>query len=170
LTDIKDQLKDIPIDQVAESLGLNLQKHGANLQGECPSGHGSEGGRCFSLNLKGNYFHCFHCGAGGDVISLVELDRGLDFIGSMRWLAEHYRPDLLPMLDRSRPEARPEQRAYYQRASLYDLVYQYGKELLYQEAGREALRYLQEARGYSLEERGGKSLPTLGYYHFLVPC
>jgi hypothetical protein len=42
--DIKDQLKDIPIDQVAERLGLSLLKHGANLQGECPSGHGSPKG------------------------------------------------------------------------------------------------------------------------------
>ena len=54
-------------------------------------------------------------------------------------------------LDRARPEARPEQREYYQRASLYDLVYQQGKELLYHGAGREALQYLTEVRGYSLE-------------------
>ena len=32
--EIKDQLKDIPIDQVADSLGLGLQKHGANRQGD----------------------------------------------------------------------------------------------------------------------------------------
>ena len=33
--DIKDQLKDIPIDQVAERLDLGLQKHGGNPQREC---------------------------------------------------------------------------------------------------------------------------------------
>jgi hypothetical protein len=32
----KDQLKDIPIDQVAERLGLGHKKHGGNLKGECP--------------------------------------------------------------------------------------------------------------------------------------
>ena len=43
--EMKDQLKDIPIDQVAERLDLGLQKHGANHQGECPSGHGFKWGR-----------------------------------------------------------------------------------------------------------------------------
>lgn len=149
--DIKDQLKDIPIDQVAESLGLGLKKHGVNLQGDCPTGHASKHHQCFSLNLRGNYLSCFSCGAGGDVIDLVELVKGIEFIPAMKWLAERFRPDLLPLLDRARPEAGPKQREYYQRASLYDLVYQQGKELLYQEAGREALRYLLEDRGYTLE-------------------
>lgn len=152
MTDIKDQLKDISIDQVAESLGLGLQKHGANLQGECPSGHGSKGGKCFSLNLKGNYFSCFQCGAGGDVIRLVELARGFSFPEALKWLAENFRPNLLPHLARAKVETDPKKQEYYQRASLYDLIYQHGKELLYQEPGREALRYLQEARGYSLEK------------------
>jgi len=149
--DIKDQLKDIPIDQVAERLGLGLQKLGANRQGECPSGHGSKGGRCFSIDLKGNYFHCFHCGAGGDVIDLVELAKGIEFIPAIQWLAEHYRLDLLPMLDRAKVERDPKRQEYYQRASLYDLIYQHGKELLYQEPGREALRYLTKERGYQVD-------------------
>ena len=34
--DIKDQLKDIPIDQVAERLGLDLEKHGATSRGNVP--------------------------------------------------------------------------------------------------------------------------------------
>lgn len=148
---LKDQLKDISIDLVADSLGLGLQKHGTNLQGECPSGHGSKGRRCFSLNLKGNYFNCFSCGKAGDVIDLVELTKGIEFIPAMKWLAQEFRPDLLPELEKSKFEPSPEKREYYQRASLYDLIFKYGQELLYQETGKEALRYLTEERGYSLE-------------------
>lgn len=152
MIDVKDQLKDIPIDHVARGLGLDLKKRGG-LQGECPTGHGSKGGKCFSLNpTGGNYFNCFDCGVGGDVIKLVMLKEGLEFKPAMEYLARNYRPDLLPLIDKARPEPDdPRRREYYQRASLYDLIYQYGKELLYQQTGQAALKYLLEERGYSLE-------------------
>lgn len=149
---VKDQLKDISIASVAEGLGLGLKKHGANYQGECPTGHGSKGGRCFSLNTRSNYFSCFHCGKGGDVIELVMLAKGVEFLPAMRWLAEQYRADLVSLLEKSKAEASPEQREYYQRASLYDLVFEHGRRLLYEPVGQAALKYLLDERGYDREK------------------
>ncbi len=151
MIDVKEQLKDIPIRDVVESLGLPLKSHGTALLGDCPTGHESKGHKCFGVNLEGNYYHCFHCGVAGDVISLVELVKGVGFKDALRWLAEECKPDLLPLIDRYKGEGDPRQREYYQRASLYDFIYEYGKDLLYKPQGEEALAYLTTVRGYTVE-------------------
>jgi DNA primase len=159
---VKEQLKDIPIGQVADGLGLNLKKHGVNLQGDCPSGHGSEHHRCFSINLEGNYFHCFHCGAGGDVISLVELSRGLGFVPAMQWLAGHYRPDLLPRLDRARPEARPGRREYLTEERGYLIDHLKETDWIYWPPEKEIRAYLRNLRPEAGEQI--KALKLTGYF------
>ena len=70
-----DQIKQrVSIDSVVRHLGISgLKQSGERLQGACPSGHPSKKGMCFNINLEKNYYNCFHCGAGGDVISLVEF-------------------------------------------------------------------------------------------------
>ncbi|MBC8185450.1 hypothetical protein H8E88_30530 [candidate division KSB1 bacterium] len=71
----------LDIDSVARHLGISgLKQSGERLQGACPSGHTSKKGMCFNINLEKNYYNCFHCGAGGDVISLVEFVK--EIIGS----------------------------------------------------------------------------------------
>jgi len=42
----------------------------------------------FSVNPEGQYFHCFGCGAGGDVIRFVELIERTDFMSAVKSLAE----------------------------------------------------------------------------------
>ncbi|MBF0497300.1 MAG: toprim domain-containing protein, partial [Deltaproteobacteria bacterium] len=88
-----------PIDQVAKALGLKLKRTGSSsLSGNCPSGHGSEGGVCFTLDLKSQpdqLFHCFSCKAGGDVIQLVRFVQGSSFKEATTWLAETFAPHLL---------------------------------------------------------------------------
>lgn len=83
-----ENLKNIPILDVVNRLGgLNL---GGKLQGNCPTGHDSDGGKCFSLNVKKNYFHCFNCGIGGDTIRLVEKVQGYNFNDAKTWLSEQF--------------------------------------------------------------------------------
>jgi P4 family phage/plasmid primase-like protien len=36
-----------------------------------------------------NKYHCYGCGAHGDVLSLVQQGAGVDFAGAVRWLARH---------------------------------------------------------------------------------
>jgi len=159
--DAKDILKTIPIEQVVEALGgLGLKRAGRHLQGNCPSGHDSKGGACFSINAQGNYFHCFNCGAGGDVVALVELVRGVEFFEAMKWLAEKFRPDLLSDLGGGlraggpTKEDREKARLRFQTGSLYDLVYEMGRKMLLGEDPevKPVRDYLTDVRGYKAED------------------
>ena len=151
--DVKEILKDtVNIGEVVDRLGgLNLDKTGGGLLGPCPTGHASKGNKCFGVNLREGFFNCFNCGEAGDIFSLVMLVNRVDFPGALRWIAQEFRPELLPQLDQYKGETIPAIKEYYQRASIYDLVYRYGKQLLYEPAGQEALAYLVNDRGYTLE-------------------
>jgi len=70
---VKNIIKEkVSIEDVAESLNLDLYKQGNTLRGHCPTGHDSKSGNCFSIVQDKNYWHCFHCGEGGYSISPVE--------------------------------------------------------------------------------------------------
>ena len=93
-TDHKSEIEElkatVDIVDVASSLGcLPTGSTGSCYQGDCcPKGHESENGRCFCIWPSTQTFKCFHCGIGGDVISLVGEAKGLDFKASVDWLAE----------------------------------------------------------------------------------
>jgi len=42
----------------------------------------------FFVNIKGQYFHCFGCGVGGDVFTFVMLDQKVSFYEAFKSLAE----------------------------------------------------------------------------------
>ncbi len=153
-----DQLKEdiranVPIEDVAALLGLELT--GNPPAGHCPSGHLGKSGRSFTLNVKENYFHCWACGIGGDNIRLVETVLNLEFREALRWMIERYRPADLAYWERSSEKHPPKNDGksgeYFTAADLYEKVYQYGRRLLYEPAGKEALDYLLTARGYNRE-------------------
>ena len=80
-----DQLKAAvdPVKFIGET--VRLRKSGATRWvGLCP--FHSEKTSSFSLSENG-LWHCFGCGKGGDVISFIELNEGLDFRGAKRRLA-----------------------------------------------------------------------------------
>src|SRR5207302_576267 len=66
-----------------------LRKAGARLTGRCP--FHEERTPSFSVNPVEKLFYCFGCGKGGDMIAFVEETQGLDFAGSIEWLAERFR-------------------------------------------------------------------------------
>ena len=83
------KLKDIPIEKVIRELGVNLSnfnKTGANLTGQCPTGHPSLSGSSFHITPSLNLYHCWNCGIGGDNIKLVEDLKGFTFLESLSWL------------------------------------------------------------------------------------
>lgn len=73
--------------QIAVALGFNGLKSGGYLQGDCPQ-HGSSRGRCLTITPGMQRFHCFHCGASGDVIDLVELFKRCDHSTAVNYLAD----------------------------------------------------------------------------------
>ena len=66
-----------------------LRKAGARLVGRCP--FHEERTPSFSVNPVERLYHCFGCGAGGDMIKFVRETQGLDFVEAVEWLAERFR-------------------------------------------------------------------------------
>lgn len=149
---IREEIKAVPIDAIAASLQIELS--GKPPAGRCPTGHVGKSGRSFHLT-PWNGFHCFGCGAGGDNIDLVQLvEKQLDHAGAIGWIIERFRPELADPFRRARhkwngQEARKDGK-YYTAAALYEKVFDLGRGLLYEDAGKEAREYLLNVRGYDL--------------------
>ena len=106
------QLRDLPIEGVAERLGLQVSRHKCL----CPFHDDHRA----SLTFKNNKFKCWSCGESGNTISLAEKVLGKDFKEACQWLAdennviiEKHQPSYIshqPSFDASRYEkffARP---------------------------------------------------------------
>jgi DNA primase len=65
-----------------------LRRAGARFVGRCP--FHEERTPSFSVNAHDKLFYCFGCGKGGDLVSFVQDVEGLDFAGSIEWLAERF--------------------------------------------------------------------------------
>jgi len=73
------KLRDLPIEGVAERLGLYVSHHKCL----CPFHDDHHA----SLSFKNNKFRCWSCGETGDTIRLAEKMLGKDFVETCRWLA-----------------------------------------------------------------------------------
>ena len=65
---------------------VNLKRSGRTMSGLCPF-HG-EKTPSFHVNAEQGYFHCFGCGAGGDVITFIRKIENLDYIDAVKFLAQ----------------------------------------------------------------------------------
>jgi DNA primase len=74
------------------SARTQLRKAGARYTGRCP--FHEERTPSFSVNAVDKLYYCFGCGAKGDLITFVRETEGLDFAGSIEWLAERFRVPL----------------------------------------------------------------------------
>ena len=76
------KLRDLPIEGVAERLGLRVSRH----KSLCPfhdDHHAS-----MSFKVSKNTYRCFVCGASGGPIDLVMRHLNFDFKAACRWLAD----------------------------------------------------------------------------------
>lgn len=76
---------------------VELKRSGVRYLGRCPFHH--EKTPSFSVHSGQQFYHCFGCGASGDVFSFMMQYHNLDFPGALKELARRYRIDL--------PEFRP---------------------------------------------------------------
>ena len=65
---------------------MSLKKSGANYQGLCP--FHNEKSSSFNVNPARGIFHCFGCGAGGNVVSFVMRMEGMNFPQAVKFLAK----------------------------------------------------------------------------------
>lgn len=80
--DIKERL------DVVQVIGsyIKLDKSGANYKARCP--FHNEKTPSFYVSPERGSFYCFGCGAKGDIFTFVERFEGIDFMGSLKVLAE----------------------------------------------------------------------------------
>ncbi|MFS0635848.1 DNA primase [Mesobacillus foraminis] len=127
---------------------VQLKKHGRNYFGLCPF-HG-ENTPSFSVSPDKQIYHCFGCGAGGNVFSfLMEVD-GLSFQEAALKLAERTNIELeVEAASPLKRKAYPEN--YRQMVDAHELLRKFYHHLLVNtDEGQPALEYLLK-RGFSKE-------------------
>lgn len=128
---------------IVEVIGdyVTLKRSGANFLGLCPF-HG-EKTPSFNVNPAKEIFHCFGCGAGGDVFSFVMKIEGINFPEALRKLAARVG---VTLDERPLTEAEKKQKIEYdQQREIMLVVAQHYRELLTrQPEGAAARNYLQQ--------------------------
>ena len=110
MNDAQNLKSSIDLITVASGLGCLPPQRGLIYQGgKCPTGHESQGGKCFTIYPGTQSAYCFHCGGSWDVIGVVQEVKGLDFLGACNWLSDKYG---LPYLETS--SMSPEERAAHE--------------------------------------------------------
>jgi DNA primase len=122
-----------------------LKRRGRKWVGLCP--FHTEKTPSFTVDEEKQLYHCFGCGVGGDVFSLVMEKENLTFPEALRSLAERYKIPL-PAHQRVRPEVLKLEEKLF-KANETALAY-FRKNLVGTSEGRKALDYLKK-RGLSDE-------------------
>ena len=128
---------------------VSLEKVGSNYRGLCP--FHEEKTPSFYVNPDKGFFHCFGCGAGGDVIEFVKKIENISFIEAVQRVAE------LCGID---PPLMSKDTFYLKYTSLMEKIAANYKSALLSVRGKKAWQYLSKERGLSKEE---VEKFTLGY-------
>lgn len=86
--EIVDQVRQVADIVGIASLYTTLKKRGKKYVGLCP--FHAEKDPSFTVDPEKQLFHCFGCGAGGDVFSLVMEKENLTFPEALKYLAEKF--------------------------------------------------------------------------------
>lgn len=78
------RLRDLPIEGVAERLGLHVCRH------KCLCPFHDDHKPSLSFSVSRNTFRCWSCGESGGTISLAEKMLGKGFLEACRWLADEH--------------------------------------------------------------------------------
>ncbi len=124
---------------------VKLTKKGREYQGLCP--FHNEKTPSFTVNESKGFYHCFGCGAHGDIIKFEMEANGLPFIDALHKLSQQAG---LPMPQLSAKDKKEEE----ERKSLYDIMEtacNFFERELRMPDGAEGLKYFMEKRGLSKE-------------------
>ena len=155
------KLRDLPIEGVAERLGLSVSRH----KSLCPfhdDHHAS-----LSFSVKRNSYRCFVCGASGGTIDLVMRYMNKDFKEACRWLADEagvvlIRPPLAPPTQEGK--ARPFDASRYERYFERPWLNEAARKFLFEERRIDA-RVVRWCRLTSWRDRQGVDWLQIPYYN-----
>jgi len=117
----------------------SLRKRGNKHVGLCP--FHSEKTPSFTLDEEKQLFHCFGCGAGGDIFTLVMEKESLSFPEALRFLAQKYN---IPLPERKKlsPQYKKLEEQLYK---ISDMALAFFKKNLFNtKEGKKALEYLKK--------------------------
>jgi DNA primase len=125
------------------SARTQLRKSGPRYVGRCP--FHDERTPSFSVNPVDKLYHCFGCGAGGDLITFVRETEQLDFAEAVEWLAERFRVTL--EYEETSPQAEESRRRRDRLHALLDQAASFYERHLWETASGEPVRAYLEGRG-----------------------
>ena len=88
---IKSVIEQVDLVEYAEKF-TNLSQCGSQFRGVCPICHHGNDSEFVVYNHRS--FHCFVCGASGDIINLIECIKQVDFFNAVESLAEELNIDI----------------------------------------------------------------------------
>ncbi len=124
---------------------VKLTKKGREYQGLCP--FHNEKTPSFTVNESKGFYHCFGCGAHGDIVRFEMEANGLPFMDAVQKLAHQAGLQMPQFTQKDKAD-------HEEKKSLYEVMEQactfFEKELR-MPAGSEGLKYFTEKRGLSKE-------------------
>ncbi len=119
---------------------VTLKKSGRNYFGLCP--FHPEKTPSFSVNPEKQIFHCFGCGAGGNVFTFLMRHEGISFPESVKFLAQRAGIHL-EFEERDEVSHKENETIYY----INEFAVKFFQEQLFSNTGKSALAYL-HSRGF----------------------
>ena len=122
---------------------VKLTKKGREYQGLCP--FHNEKTPSFTVNESKGFYHCFGCGAHGDILKFEMEANGLPFLDALQKLS-HMAGVPMPQLSTKDKEQEQEKK------SLYDIMEQaciFFEKNLFMPTGAEGLKYFKEKRDFN---------------------
>ncbi len=110
------KLRDLPIEGVAERLGLRVERH----KSLCPFHDDQHPSLTFSVSR--NTFRCWACGAHGGTIDLAEKMLGSPFLEACKWLANEHNVILTEYKPKETKPQKPFDSSRYSRYFEHPLV------------------------------------------------
>ena len=124
---------------------VNLRRRGKNLVGLCP--FHNEKTPSFTVNESKGFYHCFGCGAHGDIIKFEMEANGLPFIDALQKLA-HQAGLQMPQLSAKDKKEEDERKSLYE---IMETACAFFERELRMPDGASGLKYFTEKRGLSPE-------------------
>ena len=153
------KLRDLPIEGVAERLGLRVRRH----KSLCP--FHADKHPSLSYSVSKNIYHCFVCGAKGGTIDLVMRHLNLDFKAACRWLADEHNVILDAWQPAKADEApKPFEASRYERFFERPWLLPEARKFLFEERRLDE-RVVRWCRLTSWQDRRGVSWLQIPYYN-----
>ncbi|EJC6864089.1 toprim domain-containing protein [Vibrio parahaemolyticus] len=140
-------LATVKLEDLCDRLGIETKRSGSSVKALCQFHKDTKPSmELYDDNPEKSAFHCFSCGAHGDIFALVKEVKGMDFREAHTWLCDEYNITL----DRVNSELRTSSSAN-PFGNLTENVYQYALDFYKRHQSEAELDAFLKERGYTLE-------------------